>query len=143
MSVIFWIFWGRSEDDVPFRGQRTDFGIRNRCEVGDDQCRRLRRLRLNEKEILLIAWIALYVQLRRQHPRAALIDRIGNVRSTFDILCRLDRAEVIFTRRARQKTTETLEVRVLVFVATVAVGVSTFGVHLPDLNQGIANRFTG
>ena len=63
-----------------------------------------------------------------------------NVPGTARIKDRLDGAEIILAGGSSEKTAKALEVLVAGGVGVLAVQIDAVIVHLPDLDQGIANR---
>jgi hypothetical protein len=84
--------------------------------------------------------VAFDITLSRQELPTATFDFEMNVGAPSGILNRFYGPKIIFSRRAGQKPTEALEIRITAGVLIATMEINAVSIRFPDLNVRIANR---
>src|SRR5439155_18236008 len=127
------------EHDVEFGGQLPDSRAFDRREIDGHGIPCSRVLDAHINPVTFVLRLAFDVTL--SGPLVASLHFNGemNVAGASGVEHRFDGAEVVFTRRASQKASESLEVRVARGVFVAAVQINAVVVHLPDLDECVAD----
>src|SRR5207249_833298 len=140
-SAIFSGFGGKSQHDVKSGGQFADARPLDRGEIHNHGLTRLGVFDSSEDTVALVLRLAFDVTLCGPLLAALHFEGEMNVPRAARVQHRLDGAEIILAGGACEEAAEPLEILVAPRVIVAArVQVDSVAVHLPDLDQHVADR---
>ncbi len=130
------------DDEVELSRHFTHARLLDRGEVNGDRIAGFRIANAPPDPVLFVPRVPLDIALRGEELLGPLLDLVVNVGRAAGIRHGLDRAEVVFAGRAGQEAAESLKIPVaLSAVVAPRVQIGAIVVALPDLDDGVADRF--